>query len=121
MERASISHEERNAGILRRTLSAVSWLYALWTGLFATAAWGRTTTGAHDAKVLTAHAVLLALAGVLLWKPRRGAIPATLAAAAGSLYFVVLDLRHHSMPSALVDGAFIVLAAVLLYNSRRQP
>jgi hypothetical protein len=121
MERASISHEERNAIILRRTLGAISWLYALWTGLFAAAAWGRTTAGPHDAKILAAHAVLLALAGLLLWKPRRGAILAALAASAGSLYFVVLDLRRHSGPSALVDGAYVVLAVLLLYNSRRQP
>jgi hypothetical protein len=121
MERASISHQDRNALILRRTLSAVSWLYALWTGLIAAAAWGRTTAGPHDAKFLVAHAALLALTGILLWKPRRGAIVAVLAAAAGSIYFVVLDLRRQGVASALVDGAYVVLAAVLLYNSRRHP
>ena len=120
-ERASISHEDRNAIILRRTLGAISWLYALWTGLIATAAWGRMTAGAHDAQLLAAHAGLLALAAVLLWKPRRGAALAVLAAAAGSIYFVVLDVRRHSVSSALVDGAFVVLAAVLLYKSRRRP
>jgi hypothetical protein len=121
MERASISPEERNAIILRRTLSAASWLYALWTGLIATAAWGRTTAGPHDAQLLALHAALLALAGVLLWKPRRGALVAVLAAAAGSITFVVLDLERRSGSSALVDGAYVVLAAVLLYNSRRRP
>jgi hypothetical protein len=120
-ERASISHEDRNAIILRRTLGAISWLYALWTGLIATAAWGRKTSGAHDAQLLAAHAGLLALAAVLLWKPRRGAALAVLAAAAGSIYFVVLDVRRHSVSSALVDGTFVVLAAVLLYKSRRRP
>jgi hypothetical protein len=120
-ERASISHEDRNAIILRRTLGAISWLYALWTGLLATAAWGRTTAGTHDAQLLAAHAGLLALAAALLWKPRRGAVIAVLAAAAGSVYFVVLDLRRHSVSSALVDGAFVVLAAMLLYKSRRRP
>src|SRR5438477_404427 len=121
MERVSISHKERNAIILRRTLVAVNWLYALWTGLIATAAWGRTTAGTHDAKLLAAHAALLALAGVLLWKPRCGATVAVLAAAAGSIYFVVLDLRRQGVASALVDGAYVVLAALLLYNSRRRP
>jgi hypothetical protein len=121
MERGSISHEERNAGILRRTLSAASWLYALWTALIAAAAWGRTTAGPHDAQVLAAHAALLALAGVLLWKPRRGATLAVLAAAAGSIYFVVLDLRREGVAPALLDGAYVVLAAALLYKSRPRP
>jgi hypothetical protein len=121
MERASISHQERNAIILRRTLGAASWLYALWTGIVAWAAWGRTTAGAHDAQLLLGHSALLALAGILLWKPRRGATPAFLAAAAGSMFFVVLDLGRHSVPSALVDGAYPLLGALLLYNSRRRP
>jgi len=121
MDRVSISHEERNAIILRRTLGAASWLYALWTGLVAAAAWSHTTAGRHDAQFLAAHAVLLTLAGLLLWKPRRGAIVAVLAAAAGSIFFVVLDLRRHNAPSALVDGAYVVLAAALLYKSCRRP
>ena len=116
-----MSHEERNALILRRTLSAASWLYALWTGLIAAAAWGRTTVGPHDAQFLAANAALLALAGVLLWRPRQGAIFAVLAAAAGSIFFVVLDVRRHNGTSALVDGAYVLLAALLLYNSRRRP
>jgi len=121
MERVSISHEERNAAILRRTLSWVSWLYALWTGLVAAAAWGKTTAGPRDAQFLLAHAALLSLAGLLLWKPRRGAVLAVLAAAAGSICFVVLDLRRHVVASALVDGSYVLIAAVLLYNSRRRP
>jgi hypothetical protein len=121
MERASISHAERNALTLRRTLSAASWLYALWAGLVGAAAWGRTTAGPHDAQFLLVHAVLLALAGMMLWKPRRGALLAVLAAAAGSIFFVVLDLGRQSLPSALVDGAYVLLAAVLLFYSRPRP
>ena len=30
--------DDRNAAILRRTLSAISWLYALWSGLLGTMA-----------------------------------------------------------------------------------
>ena len=121
MERVSISHEERNAIILRRTLAAASWLYALWTGLVAAVAWGRTTAGPHDAHLLLVHGALLALAGLLLWKPRRGALLAVLAAAAGSIFFVVLDLRRQSASSALVDGGYVLIAAVLLFNSRPRP
>src|SRR6185436_12451780 len=102
MERASITHEERNALILRRTLSAVSWLYASWTAMFGALALGRSTAGAHDATLLLIHAALLALAGILLWKPRRGAVIAALAAAAGSIFFVVVDLRRENAGSAVV-------------------
>ena len=108
-----------NASILRRTLAALSWLYALWTALLGAAAWGRVTV--VDSRLLLLHAALFALAALLLWKPRRGAVVATLAAAAGSIFFVVLDLRRDSVEAALVDGGYALVAALLLYKSRRRP
>jgi len=116
-----ISHEERNAFILRRTLAAVSWLYAAWSGLLGILAWNlRRGSDLYDPRLIVLHAVVLGLAGTMLWKPRRGALLAVLAAAAGSIFFVVLDLRLPNVPAALVDGAYVPIAAVLLYKSRRQ-
>jgi hypothetical protein len=116
------SDEERNAFILRRTLSAGSWLYSAWSGLLGLLAWNlRPGIGdLYDPRIIVLHAALLGLAGTLLWKPRRGAFFAVLAAAAGSIFFVVLDLRRQNVPAAVIDGAYVVLAAVLLYKSRRQ-
>ena len=116
----TITHEERNAVILRRTLSAVSWLYALWSGLFGVAALGQTTGGLYDPRYILLHAGLLALAAVLLWKPRRGAVVAALLAAAGSVFFTVLDVMRQGPQAALIDGLYPVIAVVLLYKSRRQ-
>lgn len=117
---AAITHEERNALILRRTLGAVSWLYALWSGLFGFLALGQTSGGLYDPRLILVHAGLLALAAVLLWKPRRGAAAVTLLAAAGSLYFTTLDVLRHGPQAALIDGLYPALAVLLLYKSRRQ-
>src|SRR6185503_19679523 len=116
----SVTLAENNAAILRRTLSAVGWLYGRWTGLLGAAAWHVRETAAVDARFLFLHAALLGLSGVLLWKPRRGATIVTLLAVAGSLAFVVFDLRRNGVQAALIDGAYPVLAAMLLYNSRRR-
>jgi len=115
------SDEERNAFILRRTLSAASWLYAGWSGLLGVLAWNlREGNDLYDPRFIVLHAGLLGLAGTLLWKPRRGAVLGVIAAAAGSIFFVVLDLRRPNVGAALVDGAYVLLAAVLLYKTRRQ-
>jgi hypothetical protein len=116
----SVSLAENNAAILRRTLSAVGWLYGLWTGLLGAAAWHVRAKVAVDPRLLLLHAALLGLSGALLWKPRRGATIVTLLAAAGSIGFVVFDLRVNGVQAALIDGAYPVLAAVLLHNSRRR-
>jgi hypothetical protein len=109
-----ITHEERNAIILRRTLGAASWLYALFNGALGLLAWNAGLL----AKGAVAHAALLGLAGTMLWKPRRGAVFATLLAAAGSVFFAAQAIRLHNLEAALVDGAYVLLAAVLLYKSR---
>ena len=121
MGTASITHEERNAIILRRTLSTGSWLYGFWTGMFAAMTLSIPASGRYDGPLLLGHAALLGLAGFLLWRPRPLALAATLVAVAGSIFFVVLDVQRHNIPSALVDGAYVLLAAVLLYKSRRRP
>ena len=112
--------EEGNAAILRRTLSAIGWLYALWTGLLGAAAWHARETVTVDPRLFFLHAAVLGLSGVMLWKPRRGAVLVTILAAAGSVGFVVFDLMRSGVQAALIDGAYPVLAAALLYNSRRR-
>ena len=113
------SLEERNRAVLRRTLSGISWLYALWSALLGAAAWLRRSEALVDPRLVLLHAGMLALAAVMLWKPRREAVFCTLLAAAGSIFFVIEDLRRENVQAALVDGAYAVLAAALLYKSRR--
>lgn len=119
MESTAAPPEDRNAAVLRRTLSAVSWLYGLWTALIALAARARPAEALVDWQLLLLHAGLFGLAGALQWKPRRAAPACTMLAAAGSIFFVVHDLRRDSVAAALVDGAYVVVAALLLYKSRR--
>src|SRR5687767_14686837 len=110
----------RNAGILRRTLSATSWLYALWSGLLGMMAVSAGGAPDVDPRLLFLHGALLGLAGTMQWRPLRGAILATALAAAGSIAFVILDLRRGSVQAALVDGGYVVVAAALLYKSRHR-
>ncbi len=114
------THEARNTIILRRTLSAVSWIYAFWSGLFAamTLVVRQPTQGVYDTRLILLHAALLALAGTLQWRPRRGALGATLVAVAGSLFFVVLDVHRGHLETALIDGFYVPLAATLWFKSR---
>lgn len=114
------THEERNAIILRRTLSAVSWIYAFWSGLFGLLAANmpQRTQGLYDPRLILLHAALLGLAGTLQWRPRKGALAATLVAVAGSVFFVVLDLHRQQTETALIDGAYVPLAALLWFKSR---
>jgi hypothetical protein len=115
------THEERNAIILRRTLCSVSWIYAFWSGLFGVLAANmpQRTEGLYDPRLILLHAGLLGLAGTLQWKPRRGALAATLIAAAGSVFFVALDLQKNHLETAFIDGAYVPLAGILLFKSRQ--
>jgi len=115
------THEERNALILRRTLCSVSWIYAFWTALFGVLAANmpQKTEGLYDPRLILLHAGLLGLAGTLQWRPRRGALAATLVAVAGSIFFVVLDLQRNHVETALIDGAYPALAGILLFKSHR--
>ncbi len=112
----AISHEERNAVILRRTLSGISWLYGLFEGLLGLLGW----SGGTYPRIMAAYAALLALAGTMLWKSRRGAAWVTLAAALGSIGVALWDLMGYRKPdAALVDGSYAVIAVLLLLKSRR--
>lgn len=117
-----MADDERDTTILRRTLGAVSWLYALWSGLLGATAMALRAQAdpVVDPRLILLHAALLGLAGTLLWRPRAGSLHFTLLAAAGSIAFVILDLRRGNVPAALIDGAYVVVAAALLYKSRRR-
>lgn len=117
-----MSDEERNATILRRTLCAISFLYALWSALLGTMAMALQggSPPAVDPRLILLHAAVLGLAAALQWRPRSGYLHCTVLAAAGSIGFVVLDLRRGNLQAALVDGAYVVVAAVLLYKSRQR-
>lgn len=114
------THEERNAFILRRTLSAISWIYAFWSGLFSFMALAANlpTEGLYDHRLILVHAVLLGLAGWMAWKPRAGYAAAVLLAGAGSLFFVGLDVQRGQYETALLDGAYVPLSVLLLFKSR---
>lgn len=116
----SPTHEQRNAFILRRTLSAISWIYAFWSALFALLALAANlpTQGLYDPRYILGHAALLVLAGTWTWKPRRGYMVAVFLAAAGSLFFVGLDVQRSQYETALLDGAYVPLSLLLLFKSR---
>jgi hypothetical protein len=114
--------EERNSAILRRTLSGISGIYALWSGLVGLMAMSLRGSSevAIDPRLILLHAAVLGLAGTMQWRPMKGALLWTAVASAGSIAFVILDLRRGNATAALVDGSYVVVAAVLLYISRRR-
>jgi hypothetical protein len=116
--------DERDRAILRRTLSAAAWLYAafgLLVGLSALLA-RSARPGAYDpalyASLLSVHALLLAAAGWTLWRPRPFAWTATLLAAAGSVFFTVLDARAGHSFNAVLDAVFPLLALGVCFKLR---
>lgn len=114
-----ISHEERNRIILRRTLSAVAWICALWTAALGAPLAG---FGIDDIRrkgwLMLGHAVLLAVSGVGLWKPRAWGWPATLAATLASLGFVAVDLLGRHWETAWVDALFPLTATFVFVRTR---
>jgi|SRR6185295_12412142 hypothetical protein len=114
--------EDRNSAILRRTLSAASGIYALWSGLVGLMAMSLRGSSdvAIDPRFILLHAAVLGLAGTMQWRPMKGALLWTAIASAGSIGFVILDLRRGNVPAALVDGGYVVIAAAFLYISRRR-
>jgi hypothetical protein len=111
--------EDRNAAVLRRTLSAVSWLYGLWSALIALTVRAHPSEALVDWRLILLHASLLGLAGAMQWRPRRAALSCTILAAVGSIFFVIHDLERGGVGAAIVDGAYVPMAAALLYKTRR--
>lgn len=109
------SPDDRNRLILRRTLSAVSWFCSLLNALLGLTAWSfRQPLGPW----VTAHALLLGLAGFGLWKPRPWGWTAALLASAGSVAFVVQD---RDWRAAAFDAVYPVVALLILgVTSRRR-
>ncbi len=106
-----LSHEDRNRLILLRTLSAVSWLWCLWSGLLGLLGWG---AGSVYGAWMTGHAALLGLAGWGLWRPRRWGWAAALLAAAGAVAFAVRDARRPNWEAVALDAVYPLLALAIL-------
>jgi peptidoglycan/LPS O-acetylase OafA/YrhL len=113
------SPDPRNRLILRRTLSAIAWIWALWSALLGAPI---VLFPDHDVRLrgwlLLGHAVLLAAAGVGLWKPRRwGWATTALAALAGVGFAVAAFAGGHSEAGA-VDALFPICAAGIWLQAR---
>jgi hypothetical protein len=114
-----ISHEARNRLTLRRTLSAVAWIWALWS-----AALGAPILALPNPDVrlrgwlLLGHAVLLGASGFGLWRPRRWGWGATLLAAlVGTGFAAVAFLGGHADAGA-IDALFPLCAAGIYLQAR---
>jgi hypothetical protein len=103
---------------LRRTLSLVSWLFAVYTLLLALAA-SAVQEARLPAAFLFAQVTLLSGAGYGLWRPRSGAWGFVLASALGSLGFVAFDLHLGNPQAAAVDAAYPAVALALRLLPKR--
>lgn len=111
--------DDRNRLILRRTLSAVSWIWAAWSGLL-----GAPIVAIPESDVrlrgwlLLGHAALLAVAGAGLWKPRRWGWPATGLAALAGVGFAIAAFRSGHAEAGAVDALFPLCAAGIWLQTR---
>lgn len=110
-----VSPDGRNRLILRRTLSAVSWVCAALNAMLGLTGW---SFGQPMGPWVTAHAAVLGLAGFGLWRPRGWGWPAALLAAAASTGFV---LRDRDWQAAVFDGLYPVFALLVLGLVSRRP
>jgi hypothetical protein len=114
------THDERNRIILRRTLAAISHLYGAFSAFFGASLLAALPRGAgiHGSRTLgwvsLLHAALFFAVGTALWKPRKGATLAALAAALGSITLAVFDLAGNRLGSIATDGMYAVVALVIL-------
>jgi hypothetical protein len=109
-----LSHEERNRLILRRTLSAISGIWSLWSLALGASFWH---LGKSYGLWMMGHAAVLALAGFGLWKPRRWGWAAAFLAAAGGAGFAAFDAPR-SFQSAALDAVYPLLCLVLFPLAR---
>lgn len=118
------THEERNASILRRTLSAVSHLYGVfslligWSFLVLPATGGGIHGSRSIGRMSLVHAALFVAAGWTLWRPRKGAWLFVLAAGAGSLALAGLDFAGGRMQSIATDAMYALVAAAVFLQIR---
>ena len=121
------SHEERNRLILRRSLSAVSHLYGLFSGILGWSVWmvAPRRAGLHGSRFLGTYglgqAVLFFAAGWALWRPRRWAWVLVTSAAASSAALALLDFLGGRMQSLPVDGLYALVALVIGLQARPRP
>jgi hypothetical protein len=117
--------DPRNRLILRRTLSAISHLHAVWSALLG---WGFLAVPPKGDGVLSSrwvgaltlvHAAALFGAGWALWKPRRRAAALTLGAVALSFALMAQDGLGHRWQSLGTDGLYPIVALGILWETRR--
>lgn len=126
-DRDQPTHEERNRFILRRTLSAISHLYAAWSLVVGCSflALPPRSEGIHGSRTLgklsLLHAALYLGAGWALWKPRRGAWMLTILAALGAGALATLDLLGRRFQSAPTDGIYALVALAIYLQVRPRP
>lgn len=122
------THEERNAFILRKTLSAISYLYAVfslfigWSLLVLPPNQEEGLRGSRTLGTISlGHAALYLLAGWALWRPRRGAWVLTVAASLAALSLAGLDLAGGRLRSVATDGMYALVALAIYLEARRRP
>ena len=105
----------RNRLILRRTLSVVSWQYAVWSGVLGLL---KVQLALPQGWWMVGHALLLGGAGFGLWRPRVWGGAAAALAAAGSLAWAGFDLGAGNVQAALVDGGYAAVALLVFLWTR---
>ena len=108
-------HDARNRLILRRTLSVVSWQFAVWSGVLGLM---KVQLALPPGRWMLAHAFLLAGAGFGLWRPRAWGGGAAALAAAGSFAWAGVDIHAGNLQAALVDGAYGAIALFVFLATR---
>jgi hypothetical protein len=119
------SAKERDRLILARTAGIVSWIYAAERALVGLALLqARGGAGLYAPRVFgtlcLVHAALLVAAGGALLKDRRWAWGPGVLAAAGAVFFAVLETRQANWTNAAVDAAYAVVAAAVLLKRRQR-
>lgn len=102
----------------------VSYLYAVFSIIVGLLILGepRTGRGLYDSRtfavLMILHGTLLAAAGQGLRSSRPWAAALTLLAAAGALFFAVLDARKANWVNAGLDALYVLLVVAILLRTR---
>lgn len=105
----------RNRLILRRTLSVVSWQYALWNAVLGLM---KVQLGSPQGMWMLGHALLLAGAGFGLWRPRPWGPGAAVLATLGSFAWAGFDVQAGNLQAAMIDGAYGAVALAVFLGTR---
>ncbi len=115
---------ERNRLVLRRTLGAVSYLYAAFGIVMGLALLGprRVGSGLYDSRtfaaILIGHGIILAATGEALRASRGWAGALALLAAGGSAFLAVLDFGRGNWVNGGLDAAYVLITLGILLRTR---